>query len=224
MSGEFTLFGNNRESSLCATIIPNELCSMKNQQEKESAMEPSSERAELLYDLIRRSREGDMDAMGAVFEQFKAPVFGIAYRYTYDSAAAEDLLQEIFIKVFTHLQNLGQEEAFAGWLYRIAVNTCMSYFRQKKKLLQKTVSLNEVEGLLYEKRDHSQENEMSQPLEDAIQSLPSGLKSVFLLHDVQGFKHEEIAEILECSVGTSKSQLFKARMKIRKQLKSRQIL
>ena len=179
---------------------------------------------DILVDLVSRTREGEVQAMEMLYGHFKSSLLSLAFRYTYDYAAAEDLLQDIFIKVFTHLHTLDDERAFVGWLYRVAVNTCLSYLRTHKKLLRKTVPLEEVEGVLGDTSSLGAEREANKPLEEAIQNLPTKLKSVFLLHDIQGFKHGEIAQILGCSVGTSKSQLFKARMKIRKYLEEKQSL
>jgi RNA polymerase sigma-70 factor (ECF subfamily) len=133
-------------------------------------------------------------------------------------------LQEIFIKVFTHLKDIQRVETFPGWLYRIAVNTCYSYLRQNKTELQKKVPLSEVEAEMKQPEGESPESYLKKPLDEAIEVLPKKLKSVFLLHDVQGFKHREISRMLGCSVGTSKSQLFKARLKIRNVLRDKKIL
>jgi len=130
-------------------------------------------------------------------------------------------LQDIFIKVFSHLQDIRNEETFVGWIYRIAINTCYSYLRRKKSQLQRTIPLNEVEGTIEGKTNESGDQIMKKSLDDAVKILPDKMKSIFLLHDVQGFKHKEIARMLGCSMGTSKSQLFKARMKIRESLKNK---
>lgn len=175
-------------------------------------------------DLVKRSIAGDNRAMEALYEQYKQPLFNICYRYTYDQATAEDLLQEVFIKVFTHLKDVQKEETFVAWMYRIAVNTCYSYLRSKRSYLQKTVALSEIEGRLDEAVYDSNNNMIEKHLDDAVKTLSGRLKSIFLLHDVQGFKHEEIAGMLKCSVGTSKSQLFKARMKIREYLIKRRLV
>jgi RNA polymerase sigma-70 factor (ECF subfamily) len=174
-----------------------------------------------LKDLIRRGREGDDQALEAIYKQFNRPLFNLVYRYTYNSEVAEDLLQDIFIKVFSHLHDIRNEETFVGWIYRIAINTCYSYLRRKKSRLQRTIPLNEVEGRIEGKTNESGDEVMKKSLDDAIQNLPDKMKSIFLLHDVQGFKHKEIARMVGCSMGTSKSQLFKARMKIREQLKNK---
>jgi RNA polymerase sigma-70 factor, ECF subfamily len=175
-------------------------------------------------DLIRRCREGDRQAMEEVYERLKAPFFGLVFRYTRDRASAEDVLQDVFIKIFTHLDNLDKDEAFLGWAYRIAVNTGLSHVRHNKMLLKKSVPLNGVNHTLGDSEAEDRENLVKKSLEKALTHLTSKLKSVFILHDVQGFKHHEIAQMMGCSVGTSKSQLFKARKKIRKILHKEKIL
>ncbi|UCC38832.1 MAG: RNA polymerase sigma factor [Candidatus Aminicenantes bacterium] len=192
------------------------------QEDKSQAMEKDVEKADFLIDLVKRSRRGDLEAMEGIYEHYKRPIFNLIYRHIYNRDVAEDLLQDIFVKVFTHMHTLQRNDTFSGWVYRIALNTCYSYLRGTKSQLQKTVSLSDVEGTIAEKIDDYDDTLMRKPLEEAIQKLPHRLKSIFLLHDVQGFKHEEISQILGCSVGTSKSQLFKARMKIRGYLKNKQ--
>jgi RNA polymerase sigma-70 factor (ECF subfamily) len=161
-----------------------------------------------LKDLIRRGCEGDIQALEAIYKQFNRPLFNLV-------EVAEDLLQDIFLKVFSHLHDVRNAETFVGWIYRIAVNTCYSYLRRKKSQLQRTMPLDKVEGKIEAKTYKSGDEIMKKSLDDAIQNLPDKMKRIFLLHDVQGFKHKEISRMLGCSMGTSKSQLFKARMKIR---------
>jgi RNA polymerase sigma-70 factor (ECF subfamily) len=116
-------------------------------------------------------------------------------------------------------------DTFVAWAYRIALNTCYSYLRQKKVEFQKTVSLSDVEDTVQViSRDISPENDVRKPLDKAIETLPHRLREIFLLHDVQGFKHGEIARMLGLSVGTSKSQLFKARLKLRNYLIDRRLI
>ena len=169
--------------------------------------------------LIKRCQDGDSAAMQALYEQRKTQIFNLAYRYTYNRASAEDLLHDIFIKVFDQLHKLTNTQAFQGWLYRVAVNTCLSYLRSHKSPVKNTVSFTDAAFL--EPSGCDNHSLIEKALDAAINELPMKLKSVFLLHDVQGHKHKEIAEIMGWSVGTSKSQLFKARMKIRKILESR---
>lgn len=195
----------------------------KKEETAQASVKTDVEESELIKNLVRRSREGDSQSMGLLYEQFKGRMFSLAYRYTYNAASAEDLLQEIFIRVFTHLETLDKDDAFAGWMYRIAVNTCLSYLRSNKKMMQQSVPLSSIEYTVGESTQNISEKMLEKPLDEAIQSLSTKLKSVFLLHDVQGFKHKEIAQMLGCTVGTSKSQLFKARMKIRQKLEKKQL-
>ncbi len=201
-----------------ATMELNTESRIMTEEEKKLANEINLSDSFFLKDVIRRSREGDIQAMEAIYKHFNRPLFNLVYRYTYNSEMAEDLLQDIFLKVFSHLQDIRNEETFVGWIYRIAVNTCYSYLRRKKSQLQRTMPLDEVEGKIEGETYKSGDEIMKKSLDDAIQNLPDKMKSTFLLHDVQGFKHREISQMLGCSVGTSKSQLFKARMKIREYL------
>ena len=178
----------------------------------------------LLKDLILRSREGDEKAMEAIYERFNRPLFSLIYRYTANREVAEDLLQDVFLRIFSNLQTLRSTDTFVSWMYRIAVNTCFGYLRMSKVQVQRTIPLNEVHGEVGGEIDRSSDRLMKKFLDEAIHNLPGRMKAIFLLHDVQGFKHEEIAPMLGCSVGTSKSQLFKARMKIRDYLEKRKAI
>jgi RNA polymerase sigma-70 factor (ECF subfamily) len=174
-----------------------------------------------LDELVSRGRDGDLAAMESLYGMFKGPVFGLVYRYTQNRAAAEDLLQDVFLKVFSHMGNVRDAATFPGWVFRIAVNTSYSYLRQKRTQADRTVPLDDLEGNVEDRRSEPVERDLQRPLEQAIQALAPRLRSVFVLHDVQGFKHEEIARTLGCAVGTSKSQLFKARIKVREYLRAR---
>lgn len=208
-TGVLIYINQSREAYEYATISPRENEQIMSRGEREQ------DKVAILSDLIKRGREGDTQAMEAIYEQYKRPLFNLIYRFTNNFHTAEDLLQETFLKIFSHLQDVEKVELFKHWLYRIAVNTCYSYLRGTRVKHRKTVSLSEIEGRLEEKTNKSQDREMRSSLDEAIKSLAPKLKCVFLLHDVQGFKHEEIAQMFGWSVGTSKSQLFKARMRIK---------
>lgn len=177
-----------------------------------------------LSTLIKRSKEGDEGAMEKIYEQYKRPLFNMAYRYTFDRLAAEDLLQDIFVKVFSHLGEVNKDETFVAWMYRIAINTCYSYLRSRRNREARPVSLSEIEGKKEEAVYDGHEENLAGPLEEATRELPEKLRAVFTLHDVQGHTHEEIGRMLGVTVGTSKSQLFKARMRIRGFLKEKKVL
>jgi RNA polymerase sigma-70 factor (ECF subfamily) len=193
-------------------------------QDETKEASPLTANAQKLDELVKRSQQGDPRAMEALYLLYKRPVFSLAYRHSYDTATAEDLLQETFIRVFTNIHTVERSDTFSGWVYRIALNTCYSHLRRKKSMMQKTLPLGDIEGKMDEAVFDSHETAVTKPLDEAIQLLPEKLRTIFVLHDVQGFKHEEIAGTLRCSVGTSKSQLFKARLRIRKYLKDKGIL
>ena len=174
-----------------------------------------------LEDLVTRGRDGDLGAMESIYEMFRGPVFGLVYRYAQNRAAAEDLLQDVFLKVFSHMRNVRDAATFPGWIFRIALNTAYSHLRQKRAQTGKLIPLDDMEGRIEDPGAAPVERDLQGPLEEAIRALAPRLRSVFVLHDVQGYKHEEIALRLGCAVGTSKSQLFKARIKIRAHLRAR---
>lgn len=171
--------------------------------------------AEGFADLINRSRAGEAEAMEEIYHRFKSALFNLAFRYSCDRATAEDLLQEIFVKVFTNLDNVKNPDTFPGWVFRIGLNTCYSHLRSRRTENEKGVPLAEIEGTVRGAVEDNPSRDARKPLDEGIASLPEKLREIFLLHDVQGFKHEEIARLLGLSVGTSKSQLFKARLRMR---------
>ena len=175
-------------------------------------------------ELLSRAKRGDESALELIYARLKGPLFGLAYRYTSNATVAEDLLQDIFLKIFAHLGDVDKPETFESWAYRIAVNTCFSHLRETKATRGKAVPLDDVEGTLAGGQGEERPAEIRKPLEEAIAGLSEGLRAVFLLHDLQGFKHGEIARALGCSVGTSKSQLFKARMKLREHLERKRVV
>ncbi|OGD31182.1 MAG: hypothetical protein A2V45_15300 [Candidatus Aminicenantes bacterium RBG_19FT_COMBO_58_17] len=174
--------------------------------------------------LIKKSQGGDEGAMEKIYEHYKRPLFNLAYRHTFDRLAAEDLLQDIFVKIFSHLGEVVRDETFVAWMYRIALNTCYSYLRNRRSRQGHSIPLSEIEGKKEEAVYDGHEESLAGPLDEAVQKLPEKLRAVFMLHDVQGHTHEEIGRMLGFTVGTSKSQLFKARMRIRGFLKDKKAL
>jgi RNA polymerase sigma-70 factor (ECF subfamily) len=170
--------------------------------------------------LIARAQQGDEEAFALLFETHKRRVYSLCLRMTGNTAEAEDLTQEAFLQLFRKISTFRGESAFSTWLHRLAVNVVLMHLR--KKGLQQ-VSLDEVDTSQEEpvKRDYRDDDRRLLGsidrigLSRAIAELPPGYKTVFVLHDVEGYEHNEIAEIMDCSVGNSKSQLHKARMKLR---------
>ena len=167
---------------------------------------------DFLIGTVKQCQNGDTEAMENIYIAYKSSLFNLIYRFTGDFSLAEDLLQDIFVKVFTNIKGLRSPDAFNSWLYRITINACMSFGRKKGK--RKEVPINELEKTGHGHIDNDK-NQIRQQLEQAIAILPPKQKIVFQLHDVQGYTNAEIAGIMRCSEGTAKSQLFKARMKIR---------
>ncbi len=192
------------------------------------AMKPAAERPfsdeAALRGLVDGCRAGDAAAMETVYRTFRKPVFGIIYRHVFNRDTAEDLLQDVFIKVFANMDNVRDVKTFPAWIYRIAMNACYSHLRHSRAVGGEPVSLDAVESAagVESPGESGPGRDLKGAIDQAIAVLPQGLKQVFILHDVQGFKHEEIAGIVGCSSGTSKSQLFKARLRIRAFLKERQ--
>ena len=143
---------------------------------------------------------------------------------TGNTAEAEDLTQEALLQLFRKISTFRGESAFSTWLHRLAVNVVLMHLR--KKGLQQ-ISLDEMDTSQDEpvKRDYGSDDRRLVGsvdrigLQKAIGDLPPGYRAVFVLHDVEGYEHNEIAEIMKCSVGNSKSQLHKARMKLRERLR-----
>jgi RNA polymerase sigma-70 factor (ECF subfamily) len=176
-------------------------------------------------ELIQRAQQGDSDAFATLFHSHKTRVYSLCLRMTNNTAEAEDLAQDAFLQVFRKLSTFRGDSALSTWLYRIAVNTVLMHFRRKSPY---RVSLDEpVKGddngrparREYGSRDGRLETSVTRvALARAISGLPEGYRSIFLLHEVEGYQHREIAKLLGCSVGTSKSQLHKAKLRIRELL------
>jgi len=167
--------------------------------------------------LAHSAASGDMAAFDTLYQRHFRRVFALCLRMTRNSTEAEDLTQETFIQVFRHLAGFRREAAFTTWLYRLTVNQVLMHFRRRGVRLEQTTPDGElpvqtVAGTANPRRMPVVER---LALEAAISELPAGYRLVFILHDVEGYDHPEIARMVGCAVGTSKSQLHKARLKLR---------
>lgn len=172
--------------------------------------------------LIKRAQGGDSEAFGALFQEHRSQVYSVCLRMTGNTAEAEDLTQDAFLLVFRKIAAFRGESAFATWLHRIAVNTVLMHFRKRPR---NQVSLDEPyesDGPKrhdYGIRDTYQVGCIDRiALARAVEQLSPGYRTVFLLHEVEGYEHQEIAEMLSCTAGNSKSQLHKARQRFRELL------
>ena len=171
--------------------------------------------------LIQRAQMGDEQAFGALFQMHKKRVYSVCLQMTKDVSDAEDLTQEAFMQVFRSVNSFRGDSAFSTWLYRIAVNTVLMKMRRRKA--PPIVSLDEpvssdAPSLTRDigRVDPSLSGAVDRiALNRAIEELPAGCRQIFDLHEVKGYQHHEIAQLLQCSIGNSKSQLHKAKMKMR---------
>jgi RNA polymerase sigma-70 factor, ECF subfamily len=172
------------------------------------------------FELVKRAQDGDAEAFATLFHAHKARVYSICVRMTNNTAQAEDLTQDAFLQVFRKLSTFQGNSALSTWLYRIAVNTVLMHFRKRAL---KQISLDEPSNhdakqvrREYGSRDGRLTGSVDRiALTRAIKDLPAGYRRIFLLHEVEGYEHQEIAKLLDCSVGNSKSQLHKAKLRIR---------
>lgn len=178
-----------------------------------------------LNETIRLAQQGDAKAFESIYEQHSRRVYALCLRMLGDPVEAEDLAQEAFMQLFRKIHTFRGESAFSSWLHRLTANVVLMRFRKKKPM---TTSLDEV--IRTDDENSVPRHELGGPdlrlnglfdrvnLQTAIEQLPEGYKAMFILHDVHGYEHNEIAQILGCSVGNSKSQLHKARKRLRELL------
>ncbi len=173
------------------------------------------------HNLVQRAQGGDEHAFAKLFQLHRKRVYSVCLLMTKDLAEAEDLTQEAFLQVFRSVGSFRGDSAFSTWLYRVAVNTVLMKLRRRKA--PPTLSLDEP--VSSETQSLRREVGQADPrlsgaidriaLRRAMSELPDGCRKIFVLHEVEGYQHNEIAQMLDCSVGNSKSQLHKAKMKMR---------
>lgn len=164
---------------------------------------------------------GDMGAFEQLYERHNRRVYSLCLRMTQNVQEAEDLAQEAFIQLFRKIGSFRGESAFTTWLHRLTVNQVLMHFRKRSVKVERTTEEGDTPVQIV--RGTEDPNRMPVidriSLDSALKQLPPGYRSVFVLHDIEGHEHEEIAKMLGVAVGTSKSQLHKARMKLRRLLK-----
>ena len=172
---------------------------------------------------VKAAQTGDIAAMSWLYDKYRRRIYNLCLRMLRDQADAEDLTQDVFVQLFRKIDTFRGESAFSTWLHRLAVNMVLMDIRSRNSKRYSFIpieSTNEEDDSLYEqlgREDNSLRSSLDRlTIRDAMDNLPPGYRMVFLLHDVHGFEHQEIAEILSCSVGNCKSQLHKARLKMRR--------
>lgn len=164
---------------------------------------------------VRRAQAGDSNAFRALYDEHAGRVFAICLRLAGDRGQAEELTQDVFVRVWERLETFRGESAFSTWLHRLAVNEVLGARRSAGRRERRVSTVEEPERL--ERAPRSPPSEGSD-LEAAIARLPEGARTVFVLHDVEGFQHEEIGAMTGIAEGTSKAQLHRARRLLRENL------
>jgi RNA polymerase sigma-70 factor (ECF subfamily) len=175
--------------------------------------------------LVARCVAGEADAFKDLYNAHATRLYNLAYRMAGSAAEAEDLLQEIFLQAFRKLSSYKGESALGTWLYRLAMNLCLDRLRSKQgKMDRATVALDADPHEVAAPQARRTDSVVQRiDLERAIEDLPASYKAAFLLHDVEGFEHHEVGEMLGIAEGTSKSLVHKARLRIREYLGGTQI-
>jgi RNA polymerase sigma-70 factor (ECF subfamily) len=174
------------------------------------------------YALTRRAARGDAEAFEELYRLHHRRVYTLCLRMTQNEAEAEDITQDIFIVLLHKAGDYRAEASFTTWLHRMTVNQVLMHFRRKKaKREEQAEDDGREEACAPRGAAGARPAQLIDriTLEDALARLPPGYRAAFVLHDVEGYEHEEVARLLGCAVGTSKSQLHKARTKLRKLLK-----
>jgi RNA polymerase sigma-70 factor (ECF subfamily) len=171
--------------------------------------------------LVRRAMDGDGDAFASLFQLHKHRVYAVILRMTNNPAEADDLTQDVFIQVFRKLCTFRGESALSTWLHRIAVTTALMHFRRQGPHQVSLDETREHDAIPPTRREHGRHDDRLRcsldriSLTRALETLPKGYRTIFELHEIQGYGHREIARLLHCSVGNSKSQLHKAKERMR---------
>jgi RNA polymerase sigma-70 factor (ECF subfamily) len=164
---------------------------------------------------VALAAQGDVSAFERVYDAHLSRVHSLVRRMAGDRET-DELTQDVFVRVWQNLRSFRGDSAFATWLHRLAVNVVIERFRTdsvRRKRIQ------EGEGLMDTLPSPARSRDLAMDFETALGQLPDGAREIFVLHDVEGYKHHEIATLLEISAGTSKAQLHRARMMLRKHLR-----
>jgi RNA polymerase sigma-70 factor (ECF subfamily) len=168
-------------------------------------------------ELVARCRAGDSDAFEALYREHSPRLYALARRMTGSPHEGEDLLQDIFLQVYRKLDSYRGDAALGTWLYRLAIRQCLDFLRSRQGRMRAASNPIEDEGAYLPSMRETPGARID--IERALARLPDGCRIAFVLHDVEGLEHKQIAEVLGVSEGTSKSQVFKARMKLRAMLR-----
>ncbi|HEY6853661.1 MAG TPA: RNA polymerase sigma factor [Gemmatimonadales bacterium] len=167
-------------------------------------------------DAVRLAQAGDQDAFHALYREHVGRVFAVCLRLTGDRGAAEERTQDVFVQAWRRLSTFRGDSAFGSWLYRLTINVVLNERRAFRRRIARVEAVEDPGA--WERPRGEAGPGAAMDLEAAIARLPEGARAVFVLHDVDGYRHEEIGTMLGIAVGTSKAQLFRARRLLREML------
>lgn len=169
---------------------------------------------------VQLAANGNVTAFEELYQTHHRRVYSVCVRMTRNATEAEDLTQDVFVQLFRKLKTFRGESSFGTWLHRLTVNVVLMHFRKPASRMERTTNDGEIPIRIlagtYNPARMSLIDRIS--LDQAIKQLAPGYRAVLILHDVEGYEHEQIGKILGCAAGTSKSQLHKARIKLRRLL------
>ena len=169
-------------------------------------------------ELIKRALKNNREAQHVLFEMHAPKMLSVCRYYVKDLQQAEEAMLNGFFKVFTQLKTFRNEGSFEGWIRRIMVRESLSYLRSKRSFEQLEDHVSELADVEYLETSLVESQWNASDIQQLIDSLPDGYRAVFVMYAIEGYKHHEIAELLNISEGTSKSQLFKARKLLQQQI------
>ena len=181
-------------------------------------MRDDEDRRAVERQLVLDAQSGDLQAFERLYRENERKVFALCLRLSCDGALAEELTQEVFVRAWRKLGSFRGESAFSSWLYPLTVNVALSERRSRRRRDARIFATDDPASL--ERASGVPRPEAGFDLEKAMAALPPGARAVFVLHDVEGRTHDEIAAILNLAPGTSKAQLFRARRLLREALGS----
>ena len=172
---------------------------------------------------VRLAAAGDLKAFEDIYRTYHRRVYSRCLRMTRNVSEAEDLTQDVFVQLFRKLKTFRGESSFSTWLHRMTVNAVLMHFRKPVVKSEQTTYDSDDQHEIFSGRQTAGTFSVLDriSLDEALAQLAPGYRAVFILHDVEGYEHSQIGEILGCSVGTSKSQLHKARLRLRTLLRKR---
>lgn len=173
--------------------------------------------------LVNKCLEKDTLAQKQLFEHYSKRMYGVCLRYSKDMDEAQDVLQMGFIKVFEKLEMYKHQGSLEGWIRKIIVNTALDNIRKNKKLMN-NIEIDKVDYQLHNDEANVLDSLSARDLLKVIQEMPTGFRTVFNMFAIEGFSHKEIAEELNISVSTSKSQFSRARVYLQKRLKEQELI